>query len=72
MTCPHPRVNGSGDLATCANPMCAVFIHEVRDEVELIFDRARAGLSAADRTQEAEIRARCAGGARATEGEETL
>lgn len=64
MTCLHTRVNGSGELATCANPMCAVFVSEVRDEVALVFDRARAGLSAAERTQEAETRARCAGGAR--------
>lgn len=61
MTCLHTRVNGSGDLATCANPICAVFIVIDRDAAD-VWDRLRAEMTDAERTQEAEIRAWCAGG----------
>lgn len=59
MTCPFcasTRFNGSGELATCANPECAKFVE--LSPIAAAFARQRAGMSDAERAQEAATRER--------------
>lgn len=57
-SCKSTHTVGKGELATCANPACAKFVQAERDAVEQAFDRARAGLTDAERATEQSIRER--------------